>query len=510
MLGDMGDALQQQCTDCGYVYNPDDWGGIALVERVDWECPGNDNGCRATVDKFDILEPASPLDDPDEQDADTDVPPAASVVQPHTLHAERAEKAIIDLVRMFEEDELILRPDWQRYYVWSNKQASQLVESLFLRLPIPLIYLAEEDDGSFSVVDGQQRLTALIEFVRNNRVDPAKTGDVRLSGLEVLDNLEGKTFAELSKRDQAFLKNRELSVIRLRSDSDPNLKLKVFRRLNTGSVKLNAQELRNAAFRGPYNDELKKWARNERFLKLLRADGTPDIRMLDVELVLRFCTWVNRGWQSLTSKNFGQFLDDEMELGKAYKTKKLQELGQKFKIAVDLSYSTFGDRAFRRYFPGTSTSDQSGQWETRQVNKALYDVVMYGFTRRTKPQFWPHLEAIRESLVDLMATDPRFQDAITSGTSDPRRVDYRFKTWLSRLDEIVADDPRARSFSRELKERLYVANPYCALCTQHIVDLDDAHVHHVEHYWRGGLTIDNNAALTHRFCNMSEGGGSTA
>jgi hypothetical protein len=125
----------------------------------------------------------------------------------------------------------------------------------------------------------------------------------------------------------------------------------------------------------------------------------------------------------------------------------------------------------------------------RQPNKAFYDVVIWGFTKGTKSQFWPHLEAIHESLVDFMATDPTFQDAITSGTTDPRRVNYRFTTWSSRLDQLVADAPESRTFTRELKERLFANTEKCSLCGQQIRDLDDAHVHHVEHYWCGARQL---------------------
>jgi 5-methylcytosine-specific restriction endonuclease McrA len=504
----MTDALSQVCTDCGYIYDPAENGGIPLVEREGWECPGTDGHCGAEVDKFELVEPASDLDDDEDESTDgSDEPATTGTPRVKELSTERVDKAVIDLVRMYEDKELILRPDWQRYYVWSNKQASQLIESLFLRLPIPLIYLAEESDHTFSVVDGQQRLTALVEFVRNVRVDPMDERPVRLSGLDVRTDLNGKLFSELTKTDQNFLRNRELSIVRLRSESDPDLKLKVFRRLNTGSVKLNAQELRNAAFRGPYNDLLKQLARNERFLKELKGDAKPDLRMLDVELVLRFSAWLNRGWTTLTNKNIGEFLDQEMELGKSYKPGKLKTIEQQFKNAVELSHQAFDSRVFRRYFPGESEDHREGEWEMRQPNKALYDVVMFGFTRRSKAQFWPHLEAIRESLIDLMATDTRFQDAITSGTTDPRRVNYRFTTWLARLDDLVAEQPETRTFSRALKEKLFAANPSCELCGQKIHDIDDAHVHHVEHYWRGGRTIPENAALAHRYCNLSEGGG---
>lgn len=495
------------CTECGYVYDPSEAGGIPLVDRDDWECPGTEGSCGAGVDRYEIAD-TSPLDDAEDDADDAGDQEPGTAIPPHRtdLETNRVDKAIQDLAREYEDGELILRPDWQRYYVWSNKQASQLVESIFLKLPIPLIYLAVEEDGTFSVVDGQQRLTALIEFLRNKRLDPLKTAPVKLSGLEVLTELNGSKFTDLEKPMQRYLKQAVLSVIRIQSKTDPDLKLKVFRRLNTGAVKLNSQELRNAAFRGEYNDLLKLLAKNPTFLKMLNAEGKQDLRMLDVELVLRFSAWLNRGWTSLTQKNLGAFLDEEMELGATYKTKKLKGIEQRFKNAVDLSWQAFGGRAFRRYFPGSDDAPD-GEWEMRQPNKALYDVVMFGFTRRTKPQFWPHLPAIRESLIDLMASDTTFQDSITAGTSDPKRIDYRFKTWIARLDELVEDDPQKRTFSTDLKKQLFAKDPKCALCEQVIHDIDDAHVHHIEHYWRGGKTIPSNAALTHRHCNLSEGGG---
>ena len=506
----MQTAMRQQCTDCGYVYEPEEHGGIPLISQPDWECPGIDGTCGATADKYVIIEPISPLSDEASDEGSDEEIDTTTHVKPEVLKPGRVEKSVKDLIRDYDDGELILKPDWQRYYVWTNKQASQLIESIFLQLPIPLIYLNEEEDGTFTVVDGQQRLTALIEFVKNKHIDPLRTGDLKLSGLEVLDDYNGKTFSDLSKKDQRILKNQELSIIRLKQLSDPDLKLTVFRRLNTGSVQLNAQELRNAAFRGPYNDELKKWAKNPTFKKLI-GRPSPDLRMLDVELVLRFCAWLN-GWMALKSNNLGKFLDREMEHGKLYKPNDLNAIGQKFKNAVDLSYLTFSPkRAFRRYVPGYEDEKKptlrNGVLETRQINKALYDVVMFGFTRYSKAQIWFHIEAIREDLLDLMATDLRFQDAITAGPTDPKRVDYRFSTWDGRLKAIVSEDAQTRTFSRKLKNEMFAKDNTCVLCHQEITDIDDAHVHPIEHYWRGGKTIPENAGLTHRFCNLSEGGG---
>jgi 5-methylcytosine-specific restriction endonuclease McrA len=78
---------------------------------------------------------------------------------------------------------------------------------------------------------------------------------------------------------------------------------------------------------------------------------------------------------------------------------------------------------------------------------------------------------------------------------------------MARFEDIVGDDPQKRTFTRELKRKLFQRSPTCQLCNQEILDMDDSEVHHLEEYWRGGKTIPENAALTHRFCNKSHGGG---
>jgi hypothetical protein len=508
-------GVRRVCTDCGFIYSPDDWRGVALGDLPPtWECPGVEGHCGAEAEKFDYLE-----DEDDENDADTDTDTdevggsgeprsdapadAAGISSPRELDVERVDRAVADLARMHDEDELILRPDWQRDYVWSNKQASQLIESLFMRLPIPLIYLFQESDGSMTVVDGQQRLTALIQFIRNRHFDPTKSGDVRLSGLEELTQLNRKRFSDLSMAEQRFLKNQVLSTVQMSSDINPELKLDIFRRLNTGSVKLVPQELRNAAYRGRYNDTLKIMCSNRDFHSMLGYPH-PHKRMEDVELVLRFCAWYQRGFESFRTKKLADFLDAEMRLGSTYTSRELQNIERKFKDAVRLSLSTFGTLAFRRY--RFQPDKVTGIWE-KTPNKALYDVVMYGFARYSMNQVMPHIEAIRESLFDLMASDAQFQDAIGGSTSDLARIRYRFTTWLSRLEAIIGDDPQARTFSREFKAKLFTDDRTCKLCNQEIFVIDDAHVHHVHEYWRGGKTIPQNAALTHRYCNLSHGGG---
>lgn len=491
VISEAGTAYR--CDTCGWVYDPAAFDGRSLADQpVDWVCPG----CQSSIDQFSMLVPEDDLGEVEDEEGDGGG--GGTGTPGRKVSANKADLSVYELHRQTQRGQLILQPRYQRYYVWSETQASQLVESIFLRLPLPLIYIGEEPAGGvYSVIDGQQRLTALFRFMQN---------EFPLRGLTIMRALNGKYFRELSEEDQQTIENFTLPVIRIERESDPDVKFEVFARLNTGSVKLNDQELRNAIYRGRYNDHLRTLARNPDFLRLLQQDA-PHPRMADVELALRFAAWLNQTYLQMLAQGsqLKLFMNKEMELGRSYTDRELAKVEREFKKSVQLTVTVFGDKAFRRFTPGNEI-DRNGQWEPR-INKAVYDVVMYGFSQYPKSHVIPHAEAIYEALVDLMSTNTAFTEAITSGTTAPRRVKARFEIWSRTLDEILADEPQTRSFSYTWKRQLFDSNPTCEICDQRILTIDDAHVHHVKHYWRGGATLPANSALTHRYCNLAEGGG---
>ena len=115
-----------------------------------------------------------------------------------------------------------------------------------------------------------------------------------------------------------------------------------------------------------------------------------------------------------------------------------------------------------------------------------------------------NLDAIREALVVLMTENQDFIDSIELSTSSVRMVTRRFDIWRHTLDDILSQTSKQpRCFSRLLKKELYDNDPTCKICNQHIADIDDAAVDHIEQYWLGGKTIPENARLTHRYCNWA-------
>jgi hypothetical protein len=162
------------------------------------------------------------------------------------LVLQQSDLALESLAAMVDAKAVDTQPHYQRRDRWTPIKRSALIESFLLNIPVPPIYLAEDDFGTYSVIDGKQRLTAIRDFMRN---------ELALSRLETFTQLEGLTFEELPAELRNALQIRPyLRVVTLLKQSDPELKYDVFERLNTGGERLNAQEIRNVAFQGPLND----------------------------------------------------------------------------------------------------------------------------------------------------------------------------------------------------------------------------------------------------------------
>ncbi|OQX86744.1 MAG: hypothetical protein B6D55_05335 [Candidatus Omnitrophica bacterium 4484_70.2] len=411
-------------------------------------------------------------------------------------------RKVKDIFSDYKRGDLDVRPAFQRGFVWDIKKASRLIESILLGVPIPVIYTAEIQDGTEIVIDGQQRLLSIFSFI--DGIFPKSNKPFKLRGLDVLKELNGLSFKELDKLIQKTIENYSVPFIIITKDSDSDVKFEIFERLNTGSVKLNDQELRNCIYRGRYNDLLKELPDNQDFQFILNSPRLKE-RMLDRELILRFFAFYHNTYLKYKAP-MKQFLNKEIEKYRNLDKNEELELRNVFKKAVDLIKSVFGDKAFRRFIPGTE-SDPNGTWETKKLNKGLFDIIMWGFSQYEKNQIIPFADSIREELLWLMSHDQRFIESIRVSTDKYENVQYRFDKWRESLKNIVGyPHKEPRTFSWSLKKQLYENDPICAICNQKIQILDDAEIDHIEFYWRGGKTIPSNARLVHRFCNRHRGG----
>ena len=162
-------------------------------------------------------------------------------------------------------------------YVFSPEIASALVESIYLGVPVPAMYFAEEG-GKLVVIDGHQRLRTYFNFLE---------GELELCNLEFLTDLNGKSWSHLTDTQQRDFTNRGVQYFLIKGDNDPSLMFSVFRRLNSGAVKLTEQELRNCIYQGDFTRMIAKLSAEDTWLRLMRY-REPHKRMKDRELILRF------------------------------------------------------------------------------------------------------------------------------------------------------------------------------------------------------------------------------
>ena len=429
-------------------------------------------------------------------DNEFDIDEAENLSDKRKIYTEQGDLEIESFLGLFKRGRLNIQPEYQRQFVWDKVKSSHLIESALLDIPLPMVYLSEEKDGKENVIDGQQRLTSFFSFIDGKLPDG---NDFKLSGLKVFTELNGKKYSELSDELQDKIRYYKIRTIKFKKESDNDLQFEIFARLNTGSVPLNDQELRNCIYRGKFNDLLKELTQDNDFKYLLGLSNA-DKRMKDRELVLRFAafhfyTYLN---YKAPIKNF---LNHTMEKYQNISDNDAQDLRNAFKNTVQIIKTLLDKNAFKRFYRGDE-KNKNGIWEPLKFNVSLYDILMYSFAREDKNTVYQNLDCIREALIDLMTTDQEFIDSIELSTSGVKAVTIRFDKWRMTLQNILGINTKEpRCFTYTLKKELFDANRTCSICHNHISNIDDSAVDHIQQYWTGGQTIPENARLTHRYCN---------
>lgn len=342
-----------------------------------------------------------------------DVYPRATTVD---LMLQRLKRGLIDL-----------QPDFQRRSgIWNETAQSRLIESLLLRIALPTIYVAEEADDSWTVVDGVQRLTTIVRFVKP---EAAGLEPLALRNLEYLD-YNGKTFEDLPGRMQTRVLETELSLLLIRKGTPEEARFNIFTRINTGGLPLTQQELRHALIPGQARALLARLAESPFFFNATAGSVSPS-RMAERELCLRFLAfWLTPPGRYVT-QDFDGFLRAAMHHINRLAPAELEDLEARFCLAMVDSEQVFGDQAFRKQF------DTSGR--RYPINKALFEVQAV-----TLAQCTPEETKVLSERADTVAVkfqrlmeDPAFYDAISSGTGDANKVNYRFQSMKDLFREVL-------------------------------------------------------------------------
>lgn len=203
--------------------------------------------------------------------------------------------SVRQLFEMFQEEAVVVPPEYQRQFVWEETRESDLIESIFLGIPVPSLFMATNADSTWEIVDGVQRLSTLVHFIAEPSDILARIGraePLKIKGLEKLTEFNGSTYDSIPKSLQLAFQTRPIRVTVLNDKSDLNVRFDLFERLNTGGVSLTNQEIRNCIFRGPLNEQLKKLARSHDFLTAVRLKTSEYQNGTAEEFVLRFFAYL--------------------------------------------------------------------------------------------------------------------------------------------------------------------------------------------------------------------------
>lgn len=288
-----------------------------------------------------------------------------------TVKTQSIEYDLETLLKRINNGTIKIDPYYQRRHRWKNETSSRLIESLLLNIPIPTIYLsqdldideeADDDIPVFTVIDGQQRLTAIRDFMN---------GDLKLTGLEVLDSLNGLQYESLPKFLKRRLEDRTIGCLRIDSTVDEQVKFDIFERLNSGSVELTPQELRNAVYRGSFNEMLKRLSKSLLFQKLTCMSPPRRDKMEDVELVLRFFALTDGRYKKY-KPNMKEFLNSSMKEFSSLSDDDLSKLENRFTQSFIKIQKHFGDEPFAKW-------KKDRNIHASRFNAAVFDAVVVAF-----------------------------------------------------------------------------------------------------------------------------------
>lgn len=329
-------------------------------------------------------------------------------------------KTLSDLV---ESKTIDLSPKYQRRERWDTARKSRLIESFLMNVPVPPIFLNEDEYGHYSIIDGKQRLTAITEFYN---------GKLKLQDLEVFADINGSTIEELPHGLQNVLQTRPtLRAIIILRQSDKDVKFEVFQRLNTGGVSLNAQEVRNSAWPGPLNDLILELSESRTFHELLgiikKENSTIYREMRDAEFVLRYFTFKDN-WSEFKG-GIKRNMDTYMYEHQHAKEPELRELRESFNNAVSVVASAFGQHAFKRWV----TSNK--KWQQRVV-AALFDAQIFACSSFSPDQFEGKIKSVERAQIALFA-NPEFEKLISKATNAPSSFKKRIELTQALLNRIT-------------------------------------------------------------------------
>lgn len=328
-------------------------------------------------------------------------------------------RTIYDVLRRIDQGMYVMDPDFQRDFIWPEDKQSKLVESVIMRIPLPVFYMAEDDQGRMVVVDGLQRLSTFRRFAKN---------ELQLV-LPDRAELHGKRFSDLSSKLQNRVEDCNLIFYIIDSKVPERTRLDIFERVN-GGIPLTRQQMRNCLFMGKATLFLKSEAQSEIF-RNATGKSLNSQTMRDREFVNRFCAFQILGVNEYRG-DMDDFLANSLRRMNDMEESELSLLSAEFQRSLANNLFLFNHHAFRKHSP---------ERQSRSVlNASLWDVMSTGLSHYPEDRVEACAVRVRQAVQGLLA-DQDFNTAITYGPNDPRKVRQRFQMAQKVFEETLGAYP---------------------------------------------------------------------
>jgi hypothetical protein len=360
-----------------------------------------------------------------DENVDTDEHNIQNPFNPAEINISSKQDTLLNLLNRVKHNEIDMNTDFQRHAeLWDTRKMSRLIESILIRLPLPAFYFDASDDENWLIVDGLQRLSAIRKFVLEE--DARKK--LKLRDLEYLGKqFNGKTYDDLPRTYKRRIDECPVTLFLIQKGTPEAVKYSVFRRINTGGIVLNDQEIRNAMAKPSIRKWIEELAKDEYLINIF---GDRSERMMDQELVLRFLAFHYQDYEKST-KNITSFIDEMIEKLEKVTEKQLNEYKDAFKRATKRCWQIFGESAFEKQIKDAPTRRKRKSSPLFEVwTNALVDV-----NERDVKTLIQRKELLIEKHTILMSDDSYYFRSITYST---QKKDH-FRTRRDKVNQLIME-----------------------------------------------------------------------
>jgi Protein of unknown function DUF262 len=342
---------------------------------------------------------------------------------PDKINIDIREPTIDLLLKRIDEEALDLAPEFMRQAgIWEDDVKSRLIESILIRIPLPVFYIDATDENQWVVVDGLQRLSALKQFVKDKTL--------KLTGLEYLKELEGKTYDELERRYQRRIEEAQVTIYLIKPGTPHEVRYNIFKRLNMTGLSLSPQEIRHALSPTKVTRFLKKLAEYEGFKQAVTISEARIKRMEDREFVLEFLAFYLTHYQYYNHGTRESFLSNALYKVNNCSDSELQAIEGNFQKSMNAALQIFGDNAFRKI--------SRSKPRKYPIDKALFEAWSVSLSHLNSEEIQilvDRKEMLIQKFRDLIDNDREF---VASISRKYYKVDYRFSTIETIIQEVLS------------------------------------------------------------------------